>query len=195
MSQKSEREKYWKKAKTMENLLSTLEEKSRKPGISEPEQDHINKTIKTLWKGLEELKSTEQSVDFDPESEDFRNPSVPVETNETGIPTSASERISRSSEVTAAKRIKEFRNQEKVEEDKDIFPQRPYKTKPIGESTQNNSGDKSPTGPARFSSTVADKRPKTKTCSSGQDPTHNPTDQKDFDVRDQSIFPGRRSYN
>ena len=173
----------------MENLLSALEEKSRKPGISEPEQDHINKTIKTLWKGLEELKSTEQSVDFDPESEDFRNPSVPVETNETGIPTSASERISRSSEVTAAKRIKEFRNQEKVEEDKEIFPQRPKQTKPIGESLRNRSGDKSPSGPERFPSTEADKRHKTQTHLELTDATHEPTVQHHFDLREENTMP------
>ena len=76
-----------------------------------------------------------------------------------------------------------------MEEDKDIFPQRPYKTKPIGESIRNSSGDKSPTGPARFSSTDTDKRPKTKTWSSGQDPTHDPTDQNGFALSDQSTTP------
>jgi len=124
MSRKPEREMYLKKAKTMENLLTALEEKSRKPGISAPEQDHINKTIKTLWKGLKDLKSYDQSVVTDPESEDFVNPLDPIETNETGIPTSASERISRTIEVTADKRIQDFRNQEKVDKDIEIFPQR-----------------------------------------------------------------------
>jgi hypothetical protein len=106
MSQKSEREKYLKRFNTLENLLSAMEEKSRKPGISEPEQDHINKTIQTLRKGFEDLKRSEQSVDLDPESEDFSNPSDPTKTDESGIPTSVPERISRSSEVTAAKRIR-----------------------------------------------------------------------------------------
>ena len=149
MSQQSEREKYWKRYKTLENLVSAMEDKSRKPGISAPEQDHINKTIITLRKGFEDLKRIEQSVNFDPERDDFVNPRDPSETNETGIPTSASERISRTIEVTADKRIQDFRNQEKVDEDINIFPQRSNKTKPIGEKIRNSSGDKSSSGPAR----------------------------------------------
>jgi hypothetical protein len=189
MSQKPEREMDWKRFNTLEKLLLTLEEKSRKPGISEPEQDHLNKTIKSLQKGFEELQRSHQSVDSDPEREDSSNTSDPTKTDESGICTSVPERISRSSEVTAAKRIKEFRNQEKVEADKDIFPQRPIQTKPIGEKIRNGPGDKSPTGLARLSSTETDKRPKTKTCSSGQDPTHDPTDRNDLDLRYQSNTP------
>ena len=166
-----------------------MEDKSRKPGISAPEQDHINKTIITLRKGFEDLKRIEQSVNFDPERDDFVNPLDPVETNETGIPTSVPERISRSFEVTADKRIKDFRNQEKVEEDKEFSPQRPNKAKPIGGSLRNSSVDKSLTGPARVPLTDADKRPKTKTSPPSQKPTHEPTVQHEFDLREKSNLP------
>ena len=128
MSQKPERDKvYWKKKNTLENLLAAMREKSRKPGQSEQELAHILATLETIGEDFEVLENSYRSDDTDPEREDFTNPPDPVKTNEFGIPTSVPERTSRITELTADKTIKDFRNQEIVEEDIEIFPQRPSK--------------------------------------------------------------------
>jgi hypothetical protein len=176
--------KYWLKP------LPAPREKSLEPELSEQEQDQQkHTTLQEIGEGFKVPKRPYRSDDTVPGSEDFSNPPDPIKTNESGIPTSVPERTSRITELTADKTIQDFRNQEKVETDKESLPPRTNQTKPIGEKIRNGPGDKSSSGPTRIPSTKVDKRRKIKTCSRSQDPTYDPTDQNDFDLHDQSKTP------